>query len=199
MQERQKISRKRTRGVDAVLYGPIKLKKKVSHGITKEGAKSEETVRELLGGFEVAKNKGDIGMPGYTVEVKRKTGNQTRPFHMNVLVLDVREIANFACDFLVFSPVEVMERTLGRRGQHTSDSMICCNVSPSQTDVATNGCNTEDLRATVEVSYKSAIKDPSYEYLKSQVQLRIDLYDHIEKMNAEILNTVRRIKEHVNG
>jgi len=184
--ERHRTTMGRTIG--KVQHRPI-----VRKGITATSRWAEKRVmRHVNGTLPSDRNICDVVIPlikpinGNTeirVEVKSKisrniykvtnyTANQIRPFKYNVLVIVTQNMPAFGCDCLVFSALDVLRKALPNSGQHTQDSMVCCNFSVSPRDVAKFGCSYKNLRGRIIDAFIEDYVSDKGEFAKYEIARR---------------------------
>jgi hypothetical protein len=98
--------------------------------ISREGEASEEALRDIVGGLkgDSKRDPGDVFWRNYWLELKKKTGNQIRPYKMNIVVFH----DNKNNTWMVVPPHVVLYCTKDRSGQHAKQSIFCCKWNPTQ-------------------------------------------------------------------
>lgn len=79
--------------------------------------------------------------------------NQVRPMKYHILVVVVENLNQFDCGFLVYPANKVIQYALKKRGQHTPDSLACCNMSCDVRDAVKFGCNADELEDRIRQAY----------------------------------------------
>ena len=209
--ERKKAVAGRERGV---AY-KVRVKKRFRHGngITNSSKWAEQKVLAHVGGEVPAdRNQCDVVVPlgdvingqhEIKIEVKSMispevsaktvyTANQVRPYRYNIMVVVVENLPAFGCDCLVFSAVDVMKKALPNLGQHTKDSMLCCNFSLRPSDAEEYGCSFHELRDRIVEAFMTDYTSDKGEFARYEIARRMREYDFICESNrtlAKILNS----------
>lgn len=101
-------------------------------GITKEGKETNKLFCDITGFFMSPPNDKErdaykiINDKVCSVEIKKDTHNQVRPYKYNTVV----GYDTYTKTWYVIPPDEViLNHAYGKRGQHTTDPIECCNMS----------------------------------------------------------------------
>jgi hypothetical protein len=214
MQNKEKKMAKAAKGERGVVY-KVRTKRRYNralNGITDSSKWAEKKVIAHVDGLVPEdRNECDVVIPlgatiggknKITIEVKSKmsptvsdttsyTANQVRPFRYNVVVIVVENIPAFGCDCLVYSAVDVMRKALPNLGQHTKDSMVCCNFIMRPSDAEEHGCSFHELRDRVVEAFMVDYTSDKGEFARYEINRRMREYANMCENNrivAELLN-----------
>lgn len=156
--------------------------------ISRQGKPSTKVVlSRLTGSYEIvggAKNthKGDVQWEKITLEVKKNTGNQTRPLLYNVLVIHVEETNTF----YVVPPNDVLTIAASRcRGQHTENALECF-VFPLNKTTKSKYKVVGDLGEAITAAFQQGETSPKKMLAKKLLHEAAQL---AEKQRNEVLST----------
>ncbi len=75
--------------------------------------------------------------------------NQIRPMKYNVLVVYTGHISRYGCDYIVYSPDDVVRTALSLKGHHIKDSLQCVARDATYPDAVRYGCSAEEVKDRV--------------------------------------------------
>lgn len=168
-------------------------------GITKSGEDTNSLFCEITGFTEpdISNDKrGDAFENDIWCEVKKDTYNQVRPWKYNVLVgHDTQKD-----QWYVIPPDEVLlelcltQQGKGRRGQHTTDPLICMNVGPVKANMFDKyKVEKQNLRSAVISAYLQGEKNVLVkQYVKEK-------HEEHENLNITRGKEIKLLKEKLNA